>query len=286
MQRITKAVIPAAGFGTRFLPATKAQPKEMLTLVDKPVIQYVVEEAVAAGITDIIIVTGQSKRAIEDHFDSNFELETRLAKAGKTKQLKEVRRISDLANFIYIRQPEPLGDGHAILEAYSLLKNEPFAMLYGDEIILSETPTLAEAIRIYEEFEAPVITVTKVPKRDVSRFGIIAGQPVRKNLQRVTRFVEKPSPSHAPSTYANIGRAIITPTLLSVLKRLPRRPHQELRIADAFQPYLEKHPLYAYLHSGTRLDCGTPFGFLKATVDIALANEGTRKDFAQYLKQR
>ncbi|MFA5954194.1 MAG: UTP--glucose-1-phosphate uridylyltransferase [Patescibacteria group bacterium] len=285
MQRITKAVIPAAGFGTRFLPATKAQPKEMLTLVDKPVIQYVVEEAVASGIKDIIIITGQSKRAIEDHFDRNLELESRLRREGKRRALKEIQRLAHLANFIYIRQPEPLGDGHAVLEAYSLLKNEPFAMLYGDEIIQSDSPCLAEVIKVYEEFLAPVITVTKVPRDHVTRFGIIGGEQIRPNLHRVTKFIEKPSLANAPSRLANIGRAIITPGLLKVLRGIKVKPGKELRVADAFEPYRKKHPLYAYTHSGTRLDCGDQIGFLKATVEMGLMHAELKAPFRQYLKK-
>ncbi|PJE75936.1 UTP--glucose-1-phosphate uridylyltransferase [Candidatus Uhrbacteria bacterium CG10_big_fil_rev_8_21_14_0_10_48_11] len=285
MQQITKAVIPAAGFGTRFLPATKAQPKEMLTLVDKPVIQYVVEEAVASGIKDIIIITGQSKRAIEDHFDRNLELETRLRHDNKRKALKEIQRLARFANFIYIRQPEPLGDGHAILEAYNLLKNEPFAMLYGDEIIQSKTPCLAEVIKIYEEFSAPVITVSKIPRQQVSRFGIIGGEQIRPNLHLVNQFIEKPSLEIAPSRLANIGRAIITPNLLKTLKGIKVKKGSELRIADAFARYQKNHPLYAYTHSGKRLDCGDKLGFLKATVDMGLAHPELKGAFRSYLKR-
>lgn len=281
MHHVTTAVIPAAGYGTRFLPATKAQPKEMLTLVDKPVIQYVVEEAVASGITDIIIITGQSKRAIEDHFDRSFELETRLQQQGKLQALKEIRHIAELANFIYIRQPEPLGDGHAILEAYSLLKGQPFAMLYGDEIIDSPRPCLADVIRDYQEFLAPVITVTKVPRKAVSRYGIIGGQKIRPQLHRITEFVEKPTVTKAPSTLANIGRAIITPELLETLKALPRKKGKELRLADAFVPYCKKHPMYARTHAGVRLDCGEPLGYLKATIHVGLSRPEFRQAFSR-----
>lgn len=282
--RITTAVIPAAGFGTRFLPATKAQPKEMLTVVDKPVIQYVVEEAINSGIKNIIIITGQSKRAIEDHFDRSFELESRLQQQGKISKLREIRRIASLANFIYIRQSEPLGDGHAILEAESIVGNQPFAMMYGDDIIDSPTPCLAEVMKIYEEFQAPVITVTNVPKRAVSHYGIIGGKKIRPGLHSITKFIEKPTQRQAPSTLANVGRCIITPELFDTLKRLKHRPGSEQRLVDAFQPYCRQRPMYAYTHAGTRYDCGDKIGLLKATVAFALRHDELKQEFTKYLR--
>lgn len=284
MNKITKAVIPAAGFGTRFLPATKAQPKEMLTVVDKPVIQYIVEEAVAAGIKDIIIITGQSKRAIEDHFDRGFELELRLKEQKKTKVLKEIQKISKLANFIYVRQKEMLGDGHAILQAASLVKNEPFAVMFGDDIIDSPTPTIGEMIKIYEEFTDPVICLSQVPKKEVSKYGVIDGQKLRPNLHQISRFVEKPSPDKTPSNLVAVGRYIITPELMFILKKTPRPKNGELRLANAFIQYLKKHPIYGYAHEGDWHSCGDKLGFLKATVSFALQHPELKKEFIRYLK--
>ncbi|KKU48091.1 UTP--glucose-1-phosphate uridylyltransferase [Candidatus Uhrbacteria bacterium RIFCSPLOWO2_12_FULL_46_10] len=282
MTKVTTAVIPAAGFGTRFLPATKAQPKEMLTVVDKPVIQYVVEEAVAAGITDIIIITGQSKRAIEDHFDRNFELEALLREKKKKNALKEVKNISNLANFIYIRQKEQLGDGHAVLEAKSLLRGRPFAVLSGDDII--EGSELKEMITTYNEFSAPVVAVTRVPKLNVQRYGIIDGIKIRHNLYQLTKVVEKPSVKKAPSNLAIIFRYIVTPEFLTVLERTPRRHGHELRMADAMARYITYHPAYGYLTTGTWHDCGSKLGLLKASVTYGLKHSEIKRDFKNYLK--
>jgi UTP--glucose-1-phosphate uridylyltransferase len=281
--RITTAVIPAAGFGTRFLPATKAQPKEMLTIVDKPVIQYIVEEAVAAGITDIIIITGQSKRAIEDHFDRNFELETRLKAQGKTAALHEVQRLTRLANFIYVRQKEALGDGQALLEAASLLKSQPFAVVFGDDIIESRTPFLKEMMAVYGEFQAPVVGVSPVPRRDVHRYGIIGGVKLRPNLYQLTALVEKPTPRAAPSTLAVPGHYILTPEFLTVLQRTPRRRGHELRIADGLARFITRHAAYGYRTSGTWHDCGSKLGLIKATVAYGLKHPDLRRDLRRYL---
>lgn len=284
MPTVTKAVILAAGFGTRFLPATKAQPKEMLTVVDKPVIQYIVEEAVAAGITDIILITGQSKRAIEDHFDRNFELETRLREQGKTTSLREVQRITKLANFIYVRQKEALGDGHALLEAESLLTGGPFAVMFGDNIVDSSEPLLRSTINVYQEFGAPVVSVKSVRRRDVSRYGIVGGVRLRPDLYQVTTVVEKPRPERAPSTLAVIDRYVLTPEFLAVLKRTPRRRGQELRTIDAVPKFLKRHPVYAFVTRGTWHDCGSKLGLLKATVSFGLRHPEVRREFASYLK--
>lgn len=282
MPNVTTAVIPAAGFGTRFLPATKAQPKEMLTVVDKPVIQYVVEEAVAAGITDIIIITGQSKRAIEDHFDRNFELETLLKEKKKKSALNEVKNISNLANFIYIRQKEQLGDGHAVLEAKSLLRGRPFVVLSGDDII--EGSELKEMMATHNEFSAPVVAVTQVPKRDVERYGIIDGIKIRQNLYQLTKVVEKPSVKKAPSNLAIIFRYIVTPEFLTMLERTPRRRGHELRMADAMSRYIAYHPAYGYLTTGTWHDCGSKLGLLKASIAYGLKHSEIKRDFKNYLK--
>lgn len=283
MQRITKAVIPAAGFGTRFLPATKAQPKEMLTVVDKPVIQYIVEEAVASGITDIIIITGQSKRAIEDHFDRSFELEYRLAEQNKNAALKEVQDIAQLANFVYVRQKEAKGDGHALLEAYSLLRGEPFAVLFGDVVIDAPKPGLKQMIEQYEERGAPVIAVSKVPKKEVHRYGIIGGERLRPNLYQMTKLVEKPSLAEAPSNLAAQGRYIFTPELLETLRTTKHRKGQELRIADALATFVQKNPAFAYIPDGTWYDCGDKFGFLRATIELGLKHKELRAPLKRYL---
>lgn len=282
---ITKAVIPAAGFGTRFLPATKAQPKEMLTVVDKPVIQYVVEEAVAAGITDIIIITGQSKRAIEDHFDRNFELETRLIEQKKTGPLKEVQNITKLANFIYVRQKEMLGDGHAIMQAASLLEGEPFAVLFGDDIIDSPRPALLEMVELYDELRAPIVCTTKVPRKDTHRYGIVAGHDEQPGVKRIDTFVEKPNVDEAPSTQAVVGRYIVTPELMQTLVKLKPKKGGELRLADAIQSFMVEHPVYAYMHKGTRHDCGDKLGFLKATVELGLQHPELAPAFRRHLKK-
>lgn len=284
MASVTKAVILAAGFGTRFLPATKAQPKEMLTVVDKPVIQYIVEEAVAAGIRDLIIITGQSKRAIEDHFDRNFELETRLREQGKLSTLKEVQRITKLANFIYVRQKEARGDGHALLEAESLVAGGPFAIMFGDNIVDSRTPLLRSTINVYEEFNAPVVSVKPVRRRDVSRYGIVGGIRLRPDLYQVTRVVEKPRPERAPSTLAVIDRYVLTPEFFAVLKRTPRRRGQELRTIDAMPRFLKRHPVYAYVTHGTWHDCGSKLGLLKATVAYGLRHPEVKSDFKRFLR--
>lgn len=282
---ITKAVIPAAGFGTRFLPATKAQPKEMLTVVDKPVIQYVVEEAVAAGIKDIIIITGQSKRAIEDHFDRNFELETRLIEQKKTGPLKEVQNITKLANFIYVRQKEMLGDGHAIMQAASLLEGEPFAVMFGDDIIDSPRPTLVDMVELYEELRAPIVCTTKVPKNETHRYGIIDGHNEKAGVKRISAFVEKPAAGKAPSNQAVVGRYIVTPELMQTLMKLKPKQGGELRLADAIEKFMSEHPIYAYMHKGTRHDCGDKLGFLKATIDLALKHPELSPAFRRHLKK-
>jgi UTP--glucose-1-phosphate uridylyltransferase len=279
MPRVTKAVIPAAGFGTRFLPATKAQPKEMLTVVDKPVIQYIVEEAVAAGITDIIIITGQAKRAIEDHFDHNYELEAKLKAQGKTRALREVQRIARLATFVYIRQREALGDGQALLEAASLLRNEPFAVLFGDDIIDSPRPALKSLIDAYQRYGAPVVGVSRVPRAEVPHYGVIAGSKVARDLYRVTAQVEKPTVRRAPSNLAVCGRYVLTPQFLDVLKRQRRPRGGELRTGDAVPAYLKRHPFYAAVCPGKWYDCGSKLGLLKATVAYGRRRPDVRAAF-------
>lgn len=284
-QRIRKAIIPVAGFGTRFLPATKAQPKEMLTLVDKPVIQYIVEEAVASGITDIILVTGQNKRAIEDHFDRNFELEYRLRQKGKKEILKEIDRITNLANFYYVRQKTPLGDGHAVLQARDLIApDEPVAVLFGDDIVVGKTPATKQLIRVYEKYQDVVLAVDRVAKSEVGSYGIVDVASTNGKTHEIRGFVEKPNPARAPSNLAWIGKCIITNEIFQILSKMKRGKSGEIRLADAFGILLKKRTLYACELEGTRFDCGSKLGFLQATVAFGLAHKDLKRDFAKYLK--
>ncbi|HTK04716.1 MAG TPA: UTP--glucose-1-phosphate uridylyltransferase [Candidatus Eisenbacteria bacterium] len=288
--KIRKAVIPVAGFGTRFLPATKAQPKEMLTLVDKPVIQYVVEEAVAAGIEEIIFVTSQTKRAIEDHFDRNFELEYRLGQKGKTKELDQLRKISDLAKFAFVRQQTPKGDGHAILSALPFVDpHEPVAVLFGDDVFDSNVPVTAQLIATYEKYHDPVIALYDVGRKNVSSYGIASGTSVSKNVMELNGFVEKPAVDKAPSSFAAVGRYIITPAIMEILKTQTPGKDGEIRLADAFITHLgQGSPIYGKIVEGTRYDCGNKLQFLIASVDYGLkhkeANDGGA--FLRFLKKR
>ncbi|OGY69882.1 MAG: UTP--glucose-1-phosphate uridylyltransferase [Candidatus Jacksonbacteria bacterium RIFCSPLOWO2_02_FULL_43_9] len=280
---IRKAIIPVAGFGTRFLPATKAQPKEMLTIVDKPIIQYIVEEAVASGITDIIIVTSSTKRAVEDHFDRNFELEYRLEQKNKTEALKEVRSISDLATFTYVRQPSPLGDGHAILQAAHLIGDEPCAVLFGDDVVAGHVPCLKQMMALFRKYNDPVIAIEQVPKKDVSKYGIIKAQKIEQRVHQIAELVEKPTPEKAPSNLAIIGKYIITPDVLSALAQVKPGKDGEIRLIDALKIVVKKHPLYGYEFEGTRYDCGSKLGLLKATVDFGLQHAELKQEFKQFL---
>jgi UTP--glucose-1-phosphate uridylyltransferase len=277
-------VFPAAGLGTRFLPATKASPKEMLPLVDKPLIQYAVEEAVASGIEDIIIVTGRGKRAIEDHFDRSFELEENLKGNKKDGMLKEVRRISELANFCYVRQPEARGLGHAVLCAQHLVGDEPFAVMLGDEVIDAQIPGLAQLIKMFQEREGPVLGVKKVPLQEVSRYGIIASRRIAPGLHRVDDLIEKPDPKDAPSRYAVIGRYVLSPDIFPILRRIPPGKNGEIQLTDALRILAKKRPMYAHEMQGQRHDAGEKLGFLKATVEFALKNPTLGPPFRQYLK--
>ena len=283
--RIRKAIIPVAGFGTRFLPATKAQPKEMLSVVDKPVIQYIVEEAVASGITDIILVTGQNKRPIEDHFDSNFELEHILKQKGKKDLLEQIEKISSLANFYYVRQKNPLGDGHAILQAKGLIdKDEPVAVLFGDDIVEHKVPALKQLIDVYEKYQDPVIAVDRVDKKDLSKYGVIGGVKVSERTYQVQELVEKPNPENAPSNLAIIGKYIITPDVLEALASFKPGKNQEIRLIDAFRAIVKQRSIYAHEFLGERYDCGSKLGFLKATVHFGLQHSEVKNDFSKYLK--
>jgi UTP--glucose-1-phosphate uridylyltransferase len=286
MTTIRKAIIPVAGLGTRFLPATKAQPKEMLPVVDQPVIQYIVEEAVAAGITEIIFVTALGKRAIEDHFDRNFELEYRLEQRGKLTELKTVAGIGKLASFAFVRQSKPGGDGHAVLSALPFVdEHEPVAVLFGDDLFQGKIPAIAQCLATHEQFGGAVVGVTEVPKRDVVRYGIVAGERVTKNVNRVERFVEKPRPERAPSRLAVIGRYVLTPDILAHLRSARPGRDGELRLADAFRSALRSGSmLHARVLTGARYDCGNKLGFLQANVAFGLQHPELRKEFRSFLK--
>ena len=282
-QRIRKAVIPAAGLGTRFLPATKAQPKEMLPVVDKPIIQYVVEEAVAAGIDDILIVTGRGKRAIEDHFDRAIELEWHLERGNKDEMLEWVRYIADLADIHFVRQKEPLGLGHAVLQARRHVGDEPFAVLLGDEIFTGAGPALGELIARYEETGASVVAVREVPREQVSRYGVVDGEPAGDRLYRVRDMVEKPEPADAPSNLAIVGRYIIEPEIFDLLERVGRGKNDEIQLTDALRWLARDREVYAHQVQARRYDVGEKLGFLQATVEFALMRPDVGPAFRDYL---
>ena len=282
--KIRKAVLPAAGLGTRFLPATKAQPKEMLPLVDKPLIQYVVEESVSAGITDVIIVTGRGKTAIEDHFDVSFELERFLHEKGKSEELDIVRAISDLVKVAYVRQKEALGLGHAVAVAEPLVGDEPFAVLLGDDLIASQVPCIQQMVEVYQEVKAPVLAVMRVPREEISSYGIIAAEPVQDKLHRVSRLVEKPHPDESPSDLAIIGRYILTPEVFKHLAQTDRDHRGEIQLTNGLQSLLSDMPIYGYEFEGERHDCGNKLGFLTATVQYALKRGDLGSEFRDFLK--
>jgi UTP--glucose-1-phosphate uridylyltransferase len=283
-QKIRKAVFPAAGLGTRFLPATKASPKEMLPLVDKPLIQYVVEEAVASGIESVIIVTGRGKTAIEDHFDISFELEHLLRERGKEDLLQEVRAISEMANFSYVRQREALGLGHAVLQAKDLVGNEPFAVMLSDDIVDSEVPALKQMLDVYEKYDAPVIGTMQVKGEAISRFGVIDSEEVSDGVYKINAMVEKPPFAEAPSDLAIIGRYILTPDIFQEIENTTPGAGGEIQLTDAMRSLLKKRPFYAVRFQGTRHDAGDKLGFLIATVEYALQREDLAPEFVEYLK--
>ncbi|NKE69378.1 UTP--glucose-1-phosphate uridylyltransferase GalU [Candidatus Manganitrophus noduliformans] len=283
-RQITKAVIPAAGLGTRFLPATKASPKEMLPLVDKPLIQYVVEEAVGAGIREIIIITGRGKRAIEDHFDISFELEETLRQNGKLELMESLRKISDMADFCYIRQRQALGLGHAILSAKNLIGDEPFAVLLGDDIIDHPTSALQQMIDLYQKNQAPLIGIQKVPKSEVRQYGVIDAEAAVDGLYKINDLVEKPSPKEAPSNLAVIGRYILTPEIFELLEKTKPGKNNEIQLTDALKELARLRNMYGYVIQGKRFDAGDKLGFLKATVEMGLKNPELGKEFRKFLK--
>lgn len=282
--KVRKAVFPAAGLGTRFLPVTKAIPKEMLPLVDKPLIQYCVEEAIASGIEDVIIITGRGKTAIEDHFDVSKELESLLKESGKTDLLKMVRDISNLVRFSYTRQKEALGLGHAILCAKDLVGDEPFAVFLGDDIIDSKTPAMEQMIAVYKKYRHSVLAVQRVPKESISSYGVIKGKDIGNRLFEVSDLVEKPKAEDAPSDLAVIGRYILTPDIFGYLENTKPGKNGEIQLTDALKAMAHRHPLYALEFEGDRYDAGDKLGFLKANVSFALKRNELRKDFAEFLK--
>jgi len=283
---VRKAVFPAAGLGTRFLPATKAQPKEMLPLVDKPTIQYGVEEAVASGVSNIILVTGRGKNAIEDHFDVSAELETFLESRGKTEQLEEIRKISSMINVSYVRQGEPLGLGHAVLVTEALVAGEPFAVILGDDVIDADPPALRQMIDVFDRADGPVIAVERVPADQVSSYGIVDVEPapeLGRGVFRIKDLVEKPSREEAPSNLAIIGRYILTPDIFPALRETARDKSGEIQLTNGLRRLLQTRPLYAYEIDGVRHDTGNKLGFLKAVVYFALKRPDLAEPFREYL---
>lgn len=285
MTRIKKAIIPAAGLGTRFLPATKAQPKEMLPIVDKPTIQYIVEEAVASGIEDIIIVTGRTKKAIEDHFDKSVELEMELEKKNNKELLEIAKEVSNIANLYYIRQKEPKGLGHAVLTAKTFIGNEPFAVLLGDDVIDSETPALKQMMDMYDRYESTILGVQTVDRKDVNKYGIIDGKQLDHRVYQVRDMVEKPSIDHAPSNVAVLGRYIIEPEIFEYLEKQEVGAGGEIQLTDALKKLAQVQDVYAYDFEGRRYDVGNKMGFLQATVEFALKRPELKDDFIAYLKE-
>ena len=285
MRQITKAILPVAGFGTRFLPATKAQPKEMLPIVDKPAIQYIVEDAVSAGIKEIIFVTGRGKRAIEDHFDYSFELDKTLVEKNKLELVKEVRRIAELAKFSYVRQPLPLGDGHALACAAHLVYDEPVLVMFGDTLYDAKEGPASQILKTFAKYGDSVIGLSAVPRSEVSKFGVIDGAAVDERIYEIKRFIEKPLPSEAPSNLVAVGVYVLTPEVLSWLTTMRPGPSGELRLADAFQQMLaHDRPLYGQEFNGTWLDTGDKLGFIKATIQLGLKNKEIGPELKKFIR--
>jgi UTP--glucose-1-phosphate uridylyltransferase len=281
MGKITKAVFPVAGYGTRFLPATKSQPKEMLPIVDKPVIQYLVEEASASGIQEIVIVTGRGKRAIEDHFDHSFELEQTLVEKGKHDLLESVKKVEKLAKFIYVRQPMPLGDGHAILCAKEIIGNEPFAVLFGDDIIDNDPPATKQLIEVFEKTQSSCIGLEEIPDEEIPSYGIIGGKKTGEYLYEIETMIEKPEIKDAPSNLGIIGKYICTPEIFNALEKSQKSKDGEIRLIDGFRELIKTQKIYGVKLKGKRYDCGHKLGLIKATIDFALK----RKDLGPRLKE-
>lgn len=281
--KIRKAIIPAAGLGTRLLPATKAQPKEMLPIIDKPALQYIVEEAVASGIDEILIITGRNKKSIEDHFDKAVELELYLEQAGKIELLKEMKRISNMAKIHYVRQREPKGLGHAICCAKSFIGNEPFAVLLGDDIIDSEIPCLSQLIKLYEEYHSTILGVKEIKREDVNKYGIVKGEKITKDLMKIEDLVEKPNVKTTPSNIAIMGRYILAPRIFDVLEHTPPGRGGEIQLTDGLRELVGSEDMYAFHFEGKRHDVGDKLGFIKTTVEFALKRDDIRDEFKAYL---
>lgn len=284
--QVKKAIFPVAGLGTRFLPATKSTPKEMLPLIDKPLVQYVVEEAVASGIEQILFVTGRSKRAIEDHFDISFELESLLYDKGKDAELSQVREIADMINIFYVRQKQALGLGHAILCAKEFVGSEPFAVLLGDDIIDAEKPCLGQLLDVYRKYRGPVLALEQVPMEHISSYGCVKANTISERVFEVVDMVEKPKREEAPSDLAIIGRYILTPDIFPILERQEPGKGGEIQLTDAIKKLALDEAIYGCRFEGIRHDCGDKLGFLKATVDMALKREEFNGDFEAFLRQR
>ena len=286
-QTVRKAVFPIAGLGTRFLPATKASAKEMLPVVDKPLIQYAVEEAYAAGIRQMIFVTGRTKRSVEDHFDTAYELETELEMAGKTALLEVARSIApDDMLCTYVRQPRALGLGHAVLCAKELVAGEPFAVLLADDLMVGDTPVMAQMVQQFAHWRSSILAVQDVPREHTRRYGIVSGSVVEDGVVDVTGIVEKPAPEVAPSTLAVAGRYILTPGIFHELENIPRGVGGEIQLTDGIAQLLRREKVFAYRYQGTRYDCGSKLGFLQATVDLGVQHAEVGAEFADWLKAR
>lgn len=287
MSRITKAVFPVAGLGTRFLPATKASPKEMLPIVDKPLIQYAVEEAIAAGITELIFVTGRSKRAIEDHFDKAYEMEAELEARGKTKTLEVLRNLlPSNVSCVYIRQAEALGLGHAILCARQVVGDDPFAVILADDLLDGEPPVLKQMCDLYDHYRCSIIGVQEVPREETSQYGIVVAKEWDEGTYKMSGIVEKPKPAEAPSTLGVVGRYILTPRVFEHLENVRAGAGGEIQLTDGIASLLHKEQVLAYRFIGTRYDCGSKIGYLKATVEFALRHPEVAEDFREYLDLR
>lgn len=281
--KVRKAVIPAAGLGTRFLPATKSQPKEMLPIVDKPTIQYIVEEAAAAGIEDIIVVTGRNKRSIEDHFDRSIELELELEKNGKAQMLEIVRSIPEIANIHFIRQKQPLGLGHAVLTASHFIGDEPFAVLLGDDVVISKKPALQQMVEVFDEYKTSILGVQEVAPDVVHKYGIVECKHVDEEVYKVRNLVEKPSREEAPSNIAILGRYILTPSIFTYLENQEKGAGGEIQLTDSLKRLAQDEAMYAYVFKGHRYDVGTKLGFLQANIEFALRSPEVAEDLKNYL---
>jgi UTP--glucose-1-phosphate uridylyltransferase len=279
---IKKAVIPVAGLGTRFLPATKSQPKEMLPIIDKPVVHFIVEEAINSGIEDIIFITGRHKRAIEDYFDYTPELENNLFQKNKIDILNKIKSIAHLANFIYVRQKEQKGDGDAILQAECLVKNEPFAVLFGDDIVISKKPALLQLTEVFEKYRDCAIALYEVPKKFLKHYGVVKAVKIDKNIYEIKDIVEKPEPSKAPSNLAIIGKYVLIPEIFDELRNIKSK--EEIRLADALKNILSKRPVYGVKIEGKRYDCGSKVDFVKAIIDLSLRHPEVKKEIRKHLK--